>query len=82
MAKMTKTERTQVETDLATLRRAVAQCEKELAEDDKCDKAAAAESDEAAIKGIAQRDGTTAAVLACRERPNRISDAVHAERFK
>ena len=87
--KMSKAERQQVETDLATLRRAVAQCEKELAEDDEADKAAAAQSDAAAVKAIAnggsgdKRMGTARGVLAIRERGgNRISDAVHNERTK
>jgi hypothetical protein len=85
--KMSKAERQELEADLATLRRAVAQCEKELAEDDEASKAAEAESTTAAIKAIA--DGGTGdkhaaiarGVLAIRERGgNRIADAVHRKK--
>ena len=51
--KMSKTERASWEKDLATLRAAVAQCERALAEDDECAKAADAQSHSAAVKAIA-----------------------------
>jgi prephenate dehydratase len=86
---MTKEERTQVETDLATLRRAVAQCEKELAEDDECMKAASAESAGAAVKAIAdggtgdKREQARRGILAIREAGGtRISDVVYSDRKK
>lgn len=65
--KMTKAEREEVEKDLATLRRAVAQCEQTLKDDDAADKAAKAASDSEMIKAAAVRDGTKGGILLARE---------------
>jgi type II secretory pathway component PulM len=71
MAKMTKAERQQVETDLATLRRAVAQCEQELKDDDEADKVASGAAFNEGVAKIAKDHGTTAGFLAARMNPRR-----------
>lgn len=66
MAKLSKKDREQLEADLATLKRAVSQCEREIAEDDAADKAAKAASDGETVRSIAERDGTAAGIQAAR----------------
>ncbi len=85
--KLSKSDRASLEKDLATLRAAVRDCERALADDDEADKTAAAESDAAAVKSIVAggtgdaRTATARGVLAIRERGgNRITDAVYRDR--
>ena len=87
--KMTKEEREEVEKDLATLRRAVAQCEQALKDDDEAAKAVAAESHTAAVKAIAdggtgdKREQARRGFLAIRKTGGtRISDVVIRDRTK
>jgi hypothetical protein len=81
--KLTKDERTAWEKDLATLRAAVAQCERVLADDDAANSAEKAAGDHAVVRGIADRDGVGAAILAIREAGgNSIAETVHGGREK
>jgi hypothetical protein len=85
--KMSKSERAQLDAAVETLRRALADGEQSQKEDDECMKAAAAESNAAAVKAIVAggtgdaRTATARGVLAIRERGgNRISDTVYRDR--
>lgn len=85
--KMTKAEREECERNLAVCQNAVASFQKMLADDDEADKAAAAESDAAAVKSIVAggtgdaRMATARGVLAIRERGgNLITDTVYRDR--
>lgn len=79
--KLSKSERAQLDAAVETLRRALADGEKAQKEDDECEKAAKAASATATIKGIAQRDGAGAAILAIRAGGGRsISDQVHGRK--
>jgi hypothetical protein len=71
VAKLSKAEREECEKNLAVCQAAVATFQKILREDDAADKAAKAADDRALISGIAERDGTAAAILAIREMPHR-----------
>jgi hypothetical protein len=65
--KMSKAERQQLEADLATLRRAVTECEKELAADDEAVAADKAATGAEIIKAAVKRDGSTVGFLLARE---------------
>ena len=71
MAKLSKSERSEIEQNLATCRSAVATFEKMLKDDDEATKAAGAASHVQTIQGIAKRDGVGAAIYAIREHGRR-----------
>jgi hypothetical protein len=78
MAKLSKAERAEVEKNLSVCRAACVTFEKILKEDDEAASKSAAASDNAVFKGIAARDGNSAAFLAIRlAGGNSIADAVH-----
>lgn len=79
--KLSKAERAVWEKDLSTLRAAVAQCEQVLKDDDEAAKAVEAASERSTIKGIAERDGNSAAFYAIRlAGGHSIADAVHGRK--
>jgi len=66
MAKLSKEEREEVHKNLQLCKNAVQTFQSMLDADDAATKAVEAQSEAEIIRGIAQRDGTTAAILATR----------------
>lgn len=83
--KLSKGERATLNAAVETLRRALADGEKAQREDDECAKAVDAEDFGAAVKAVADkgsanpREQLQRGVLAVREHPHSIADAVHGK---
>jgi hypothetical protein len=69
--KMSKTDRMECEKNLAILQSTAATLKKMLADDDEADKATKAAGERELFSGIAEKQGTAAAILAIRSLPRR-----------